>query len=171
MSEIEKLLSTFETATARLLDLVSTLTEDQLDWRIPPGKDEESWSIRQIIAHIEEVNYFWYPQFTKALADPSTKLGRSAEDYVIRQMAVDTADDRDLAAMVENIKKSVPVIRAALGNMKDEQMDLEFSMKDVPDEESAKINIGFLISHVYPEHIEEHIQQIESILLDYSKNH
>jgi uncharacterized damage-inducible protein DinB len=171
MSEIEKLLSIFERETAKMLDLVGILTEEQLDWRIPLGKDEESWSVRQIVAHIEEVNYFWYPQFKEALINPSTKLGRSAEDYVIRQTAVDKADSHDLSAQVENIKKSVPVIRAALGNMKDEQMDLEFPMKGVPDEESAKINIGFLISHVYPEHIDEHTQQIETILLDYSKNH
>lgn len=167
MSEIEEMLSLFEKNTAQMLAMIAGLTEDQINWKLPPVENEEHWSIRQIIAHIEEVNYFWVPQFQEALMNPSTKLGRADEGNKIRQRAVDKADERELSVMVENIKKSLPIIRNALGNMTNEQLKLVFPMKDV----ETNVPIGFLINHVYPEHVDTHMKQIERTLLDYAQYH
>ncbi len=167
MSEIDEMLTLFEKNTAKMLDMIAGLAEDQINWKLPSVENEEHWSIRQIIAHNEEVNYFWFPQFQEALINPSTKLGRANEGNKIRQMAVDKADERELSEMVENIKKSLPIIRNALGNITNEQLKLVFPMKDV----EAKMPIGFLINHVYPEHVDSHMKQIEHTLFDYAQYH
>jgi hypothetical protein len=167
MSKIEESLSLFEKNTAKMFDIVDGLTEDQINWKMKLVLDDERWSVNQIIAHVEEVNYFWLSQFEEMLVNPTRSCGRSEEDFVIRQKAVDKADERKLSEMVENIKKSLPIIRDTLGTMTDEQMGLLFPVIGSPSE----VPMGFMINHVYPEHVEFHIKHIERTLFAYSQYH
>jgi uncharacterized damage-inducible protein DinB len=153
MSKIQDSLSLFEKNVAKMLDLVGTLSEDQINWKMKLVLDDERWSVRQIVAHMEEVNYFWLAQFKEILAGSSRNCGRTAADYEARLKAVHEADNRPLADITTHIKKSMPLIRETLGAMTDEQMNMLVPVEGAP----QKVPLGFMINHVYPEHAEEHI--------------
>ncbi|OCT12148.1 hypothetical protein A8709_30310 [Paenibacillus pectinilyticus] len=171
MSKIEQTLSEFEKHLAEMLTLIDSLTEEQLNWKLfSPVGSNEYWSIRQMIAHVEEVNYFWLPQIKELIANPSRRFGRALEEWAVRKAAVDKANERELSDMLGRIKESIPFIRQELGSITDEQMDLPITpLQEVPP--GYEFTLSFLVNHVYPEHIEAHIKQMHRNLFAYTQYH
>lgn len=155
MSKIDAALTDFEKKVNVVLDRVNGLTQDQIDWKLEIPLGDDYWSVRQILAHIEEVNIFWIPRIKNLLVDPSSFIGRSPEDLEVRAKAVDTAYDRELPEILNGIKESVKNVRRELGGMTDEQYE----------------DIAAIFEHVYPDHIDEHLKHIERTLFAYSQYH
>lgn len=153
MSKIDASLSEFETKTGAILERVHGLTKDQVDWKLELPLGDDYWSVRQILAHIEEVNYYWIPCIKRLLVDPNGSIGRSPEEMEAREKAIDTAYDRELSEILEGISKSTSNVRKEFGRITDEQYD----------------GVAGIFEHVYPEHVDEHLKHIERTLFAYSQ--
>ncbi|GAB6108004.1 DinB family protein [Fusibacter bizertensis] len=169
MREIQNALDVFEKESAKMFELIKDLTDDQINWKMSLVLDDVRWSVREIMAHMEEVNNFWLKQFKEALENPDRHLGRTEEEFEIRQIAVDQSSKRDFNEIVENVKLTVPLVRAVLGNITDDQWEAQYSIVGQPEE--VKLHLGFFIDHCYPEHVDFHIKHIERTLFAYGQYH
>lgn len=61
MSKVDIELTKFEEKTKVILNRVNGLTRDQIDWKLELPLGDDYWSVRQILAHLEEVNRYWIP--------------------------------------------------------------------------------------------------------------
>ena len=91
---------------------------------------------------------------------------RTEEELAIRSKAVDTAYDRDISDIIAGVKSSA---EAAIKNMMSlTAEDLAVQVNATPE---VKVPVSFLVKHVYPDHIEEHMKHIDRQLFAYSQYH
>ena len=165
MSKIDAVISKFNKLNDELFEIVDGLTEGQINWKLQVPLGDDYWSVRQILAHIEEVNFYWIHLLREAINNPTGFAARSPEDMKKRQDAVDNAINRDLSAITYGVKKSIFEANKMLETITDEEYDTMLGKPDDP----RSVPYSWLINHVYPEHIEEHIKHIKRTLFAYSQ--
>lgn len=159
--------ATYQENLKKLFARIEGLTADQMDWKLVIPLGDDYWSVRQILAHVEEVNTFWVGKLRRLIDDPEhVPAERTPEELEVRSKAVDTAYDRDIADIIAGVKSSA---EAAIKNMMSlTAEDLAVQVNATPE---VKVPVSFLVKHVYPDHIEEHLKHIDRQLFAYSQYH
>lgn len=166
MSKIEELKKKYENQQQVLFELLEPLSQDQMDWKLVLPLGDDYWSVREILAHIEEVNCFWINKIEGLIKNPRSEARRTDADMAARQTAISTAYDRELSILLADLHSSFDTANKNLECITDEQ--LATIIEPAPDQ---KVPLSFLVSHVYPEHVEEHIKHIERQLFAYAQYH
>ncbi len=166
MNKIEVAISKFEEQMLELYKILDGLTQDQIEWKLVLPLGDDYWSVREIVAHVEEVNYFWPPKLKALLADPTGVVERTPAELDARQQAVTNAKTREWSELYTALKKSADNMRNELSLLTDEQFST--MIEPAP---GHKLPLSFLINHVYGEHVEEHIKHIQRQLFAYSQYH
>lgn len=164
---VAAILATYQENLKKLFKQIDGLTDDQMDWKLVIPLGDDYWSVRQILAHVEEVNSFWVKKLRRLIDDPThVPVERTEEELAERSKAVDTAYERDIADIIAGIKTSAAAAVKSLMELKDEDMNIQ--LQATPE---VKIPLSFLVKHVYPDHIEEHMKHIDRQLFAYSQYH
>ena len=150
MSEITDLLFRFKRGQNVIEDAVRSVTADELDYQPVPGK----WSIREIIAHLADVECLAVCRFRQLIAEDNPSWG---------------AIDQDAWAARTNYPKreiadSLEVIRVL-------RRENYFLLRDLSDQAYSRTAIHFkygklsLLDYlrIITEHPEKHVRQIESL--------
>lgn len=166
MSMIDNAISQFEDNVQEMVQIIDGLTQDQIDWKMIIPLGDDYWSVREIVAHVEEVNYFWPDKIKGLIADPTGRCDRTPAELEDRLEAVAKAKDREWPELYESFKKSVGNMCQALSDVTDEQFGI--MLEPAP---GYTAPLAFIINHVYPEHVEEHIKHIQRQLFAYSQYH
>ena len=161
------IITTYQENLKKLFQQIDGLTQDQMDWKLVLPLGDDYWSVRQILAHIEEVNGFWVEKLQRLIADPeNTPVERTEEELAIRAKAVDTAYDRDINEIIAGIKSSAEAAVKNLMKLKEDELNIQLSATP-----EVKVPLSFIVKHVYPDHIEEHMKHIDRQLFAYSQYH
>lgn len=164
---LNKIIDDYQVNLEKLYTIIDGLTDDQMDWKLIIPLGDDYWSVRQILAHIEEVNSFWVGKLHRLIADPqNVSAERNEEELEARQKAVDEAYDKEIQAIMDGIKTSAQAAIDDLKTLTDEE--LAVTTEPAP---GVKLPITFLIDHVYADHIDMHIKHIERQLFAYSQYH
>lgn len=161
------IVSDYQKNLTRLFETIDGLTDDQMDWKLVLPLGDDYWSVRQILAHIEEVNLFWIDKLRRLIDDPAnTPAERTEEELAVRSKAIDTAYDRDVKDIITGIKSSAETAVKNLMTLSEDELNINLNAAL-----GVQVPISFLVKHVYPDHIEEHIKHIERQLFAYSQYH
>lgn len=164
---VMKIVSDYQKNLTKMFETIEGLTDDQMDWKLVLPLGDDYWSVRQILAHVEEVNTFWIEKLGRLIRDPeNTPAERTEEELAARSKAIDTAYERDINEIIAGIKSSAETAMKYVMTLTED--DLGVNLAAAP---GVKVPVSFLVKHVYPDHIEEHTKHIERQLFAYSQYH
>lgn len=121
-----------------------------------PFNDE--WTVMENLAHIAEFIPYWVNEFSKVIAEPGSRFGRTVEDAG-RLAAIRDHSHEALSNMRAELEKSYSYLDSRLSNFKDS--DLEIVGQHV---RYGKRPIGGFIDEFVVRHLATHVVQIQEAL-------
>jgi len=121
-----------------------------------PFNDE--WTVMENLAHIAEFMLYWMNEFSKVIAEPGSRFGRTVEDAG-RLAAIRDHGHEALSKMRAKLEKSYTYLDSRLSNLKDG--DLETVGHHVKYGERP---IGGFIDEFVVRHLATHVVQIHEAL-------
>lgn len=125
-------------------------------------KDETTWSIAQIIAHVAEFECFFADDVRRLHAEPGTRFGRTME-HEQRLNAVALNGGESVHSLLSNMNNSQRCVTEVLSELLDEDLDIE----GVNPKFGTK-TIEWVVAHFIVEHLEKHLDQLRRTLDAYS---
>jgi len=148
--EIFEALRSYLDGIGALEDATKDLTQEQLDWKLRP----EKWSIRQIVAHLADVEMVYVHRIRKTIAEPSTLLTAFDQDAWVNTLS---ANHVSLAVAIDVIKSLRRFNEVALRNLSEEVL-----MQSGQHETDGPLTAFQLLSKLN-QHLHHHILQIAEL--------
>lgn len=149
--DIDKWISTIETLPGKLKQLVTNLTEKQLDTTYR----QDGWTIRQVIHHLSDSHHNSYTRFKWALTEDKPIIKVYFEE---RWAELSDSKTAPISLSLNNLIALHAKWVYLLKGLSEEQLTKSFIHPDGNEEVSLGENIGIYAWHC--EHHHEHINQL-----------
>ncbi|MET3291105.1 UNVERIFIED_CONTAM: putative damage-inducible protein DinB [Brevibacillus sp. OAP136] len=160
MSRIQK--ATEETCALlkEIVNVTGTLSEEQIRWK----PSDESWSIMEVLCHVEEAIPYWLYEMQRVIQSPGTEWGRGLQ-HEGRLEAVAAAPQRSVTDVRYNLQGSLPEIERILLSFTDDDLAIEAPSRNP---RFGTKPMSFVVDHLVVEHLEKHLGQIKRNVESYA---
>lgn len=160
MSRVDNYIKTINQEIDNIVDTVTNLPEEKIRWK----PDNDVWSIKEILAHVEEANNYWMSELKKTINAPDRKWGRGLQ-HEGRLSGVKRADQLDTDEIIKKVEDTKKTVEEAFSSIK--EADLKIEAEHVNPKFGIK-PLTFLVDHFMVEHLQGHQKQIERNIGQYN---
>lgn len=159
MSKTQSAIQEFHHLTDLIIHQSTGLTEMILRWK----PSEQSWSIMEILSHVEEAVPYWLHELQRVVESPGTEWGRGLQ-HEGRLAAIAIAEHLNVDDVLQGIGKNKQMVKEVLGSIRDEDLAIVAPSRNP---RFGTQPMAFIVSHLLIDHLQTHLNQIQRNLQQY----
>ncbi|MED1951808.1 DinB family protein [Brevibacillus centrosporus] len=150
---MEEAIRSINESIDQIVGIAEGLPEELIRWK--PQSD--TWSIAEILCHVEEATPYWLQEIQALVASPGTEWGRGLQ-HAGRLEAVASAGKRSTAEVRQAIQHSKKNVRDILSSLS--EVDLRSESPSRNPRFGTK-PLAFIVEHLLLDHLDAHLRQIK----------
>ncbi|KRE82387.1 hypothetical protein ASG89_14095 [Paenibacillus sp. Soil766] len=150
---LKETIASIHQTTDQIIAACQGLSEEALRWK----PNEESWSVQQVLCHLEEAIPYWLRELQTMINSPETPWGRGLQ-HEGRLAAVSDAHERKAPDVLQGLAATKQQVQDVLGSLREEDLQLEAQSRNP---RFGTKPLSFIVDHLLTEHLITHLKQIE----------
>lgn len=152
MTVLEESIRAIDELAAEITDTVRKVPEEVIRWKPTP----ETWSIQEILSHVEEAAPYWASEMHRVVTNPGVEWGRSHHNEA-RLAAVAASSQRSSQELIAGITKASAAAVDILRRLRDEDLRVESPSRNP---RWGTKPMSFVLDHLIVSHMRGHLGQI-----------